>query len=188
MYVQVYWKVPNLERSFLKINYPMIEKYVWNFYMYLFFQYLIQLTSHQDVVCKTRLDSNWFKMFVRNNIIIFLHWSIIGRFMSICIFIFLQFELYNKSLKSVIQILTLSGRNVFYFSSGWKCELFILIRQILWLSMVIIDSIVKIEGAVVDNILKSHLLYWYQFNALFFKGKKSCYMVVYVRSNEVPQE
>ena len=112
----------------------------------------------------------------------------IVRFMTIYIFIFLQFELCNKSLRYLIQIPTLSGRNVFYFSSGWKCELFILIRQILQLSMVIIGSIVKKKGTVVKNILKSHLLYWYQIDALFFKGKKSCSMVVYVRSYDVPQE
>ena len=119
MNVQVYWKGPNLGRSFLKINYPMIEKYLWNFYMYLFFHYYIHLTSHHDVICKTILDSN-----------LTLNISI-GPFMTIYIFIFLQFELCNKSLKSLIQILTLSRHNVFYFLSGWKCVLFILIRQIL---------------------------------------------------------
>ena len=72
--------------------------------------------------------SSW--CYLQNHIGFKLIWDV-GRFMTICIFIFLQFELCNKSLKSLIQILTLSRHNVFYFLSGWKCVLFILIRQIL---------------------------------------------------------
>ena len=159
MNVQAYWKGPNLGRSFLKINYPMIKNTYENFICICSFG----TTFYWNLIMILFEKPDWIQIILRCFYVV--------RFMTIYIFIFLQFELCNKSLRYLIQIPTLSGRNVFYFSSGWKCELFILIRQILQLSMVIIGSIVKKKGTVVKNILKSHLLYWYQIDALFFKGK-----------------
>ena len=110
-----------LERSkfgkiLFKDKLPHDKEYLWKFHMYLFIRYYILLKSHHDIIRKFRRLT--------------LNISIV-RFMTIYIFIFLQFELCNKILKSLIQILTLSRHNVFYFLSGWKCVLFILIRQIL---------------------------------------------------------